>query len=191
MSIYTYSDETDLNLPALVQALPFNGVFDAVVTLDGTFLCVDTAIGTQVQVDAAVADAQEGTLFSNKTHKIEAVSAKSEQLMAEGVDDWSSNKVELSKALADGYYTDYEYYTANPTQISSQKPYIVFRVDGRASSTTSTADIKILADNSADRLIEIYVLNDGSNPKGELPLVQDILAAADQTALDAITDTRV
>lgn len=187
---YTINDLESSN--ALYQALLQNGVFDAAFTISGNGIIVATIIGNQAQCDAAVQDARSASLFARKVAKIDQANARSIALSDSGVEDWAGRKVPLSKNDADNYFTDFEYYSANPGKLSANSPYIVFTLDGRASSTTNAADIQTLSENAVDRLIYIYTSSsNGDGSKGELALVQEILAAPDLLALNAITDTRV
>lgn len=190
MSVYTY-DNNGCTFDCLYQALIFRGVYDAGIAMNGNMV-IETAIGSEAACAAAVADSAPGTLFSNKVVEIENVQEKTLSLLSVGVETWSAGVyAELSKSLADEYFSDHQYFTGNPSMISATSPYIIYTIEGRGVSTSLTSDIKTLLDNSVARLKYVYTdaLNsDGS--KSEYQLITDILATTTQVQLDAIVDTR-
>ena len=194
MTTYSYLNQS-ISSPSILYNSLLNAGENNVqfIYKNGVDIDVITNVLTKSETDTAVADANDGTLFSNKYLKIGEVSNNSLKLIAEGIEAFSSGKnVPVDKVSADGYYTDYEFFVTHSAKISTSSPYIVESMEGSYVSTDNSADILKLSEDAADRLIYVYTstLNsDGS--KGEAQLIKDILAATDQSALDAITDTRV
>jgi hypothetical protein len=193
MTTFNYTDKT-IDIPeSLGLALEDEGVSDAIYTIfpNGN-LTIDTSTGVQVDVDNAVDNAVTGTLFSNKEARAEEVENKTRELVGIGVEAWISGKIVfLSKKIANGYYEDYEYLLDNPTSLSASKPYVVETIDGETLTTSNIADILTLANNAADRWIYLNSsTTNGDGSKGESHIIEDIRTAVNQTALNAITDTR-
>ena len=73
----------------LYQACVTLGDPDATVTING-FASIESDVLTVQQMNDALDMSENGELFSNKSAKIAAVSARSDALQAEGVDCWES-----------------------------------------------------------------------------------------------------
>ena len=188
----TYIDPDISSIDVLYQVFIGMGITDIVIQYE-TNLTVTTDIGNEAQCDAAVVASASGTLASNKTIRILEIKSKSRDLMAIGVETWVSGAfAEFSKIIADGWYTDYEYFLAHSAEITATLPYPVGTLDGRAVMTSNVADIKTLVDNAAARLTYIYrAVSNPDGSEGEMHYIQDIVACTTQAELDAIVDTRV
>jgi hypothetical protein len=199
----TFNYTIDLESPnTLKNALSAAGVVDAdfnvvddssggVLTGD-QLISISTDLGTESQCDTAIVLATSGNFFANKSARIDAADLKSSQLMRLGVDDWSSSRVALTKADADQYFTDHEYFRNNPLKLTASTPYLIFTIAGGTSETILLADIDTLVQNSVDRIQYIYTsISNADGSLGQVQLTADILAAVDQAALDLIVDTRV
>jgi hypothetical protein len=194
MAKYTYPSSDISSLEALGQSFVSAGWSedDVTFTLDSGDLTITTASVSKAVADACVVEVAVGSLFSNKTQRIMEVESRTAKLLGAGVDTWRvGSHVELSKSLTDNWITDHVYYSSHPEKISLLTPYFVPTLDGRGDMTVDISDIEILIDNAVERLQYLYVRAgnlDGS--VGEINLIFMITMAADQEALDAITDTR-
>jgi hypothetical protein len=189
---YPYSGITSFE--AIEQALPASGVFDAVTSLDNGYITVETTIGTEPQVDAAVALAVSGGLFSNKTLRINDIGANTAELSEQGVmivrpsDGATVGPIELS-------YDSRSRIKILCDDISSGlvvPPQIIDTTDGRGFIIFTSADCDAVYQAIIYRgvyLLGVAVNGDGS--VGENGMIQMIIQAVDQSALDAIVDTRV
>lgn len=192
MATYTYTNE-NVKYEDLQAAILNEGLSDCTYNMkgNGDSITLETS-GTQAQADNIIANATTGSLFANKQQKIRDVKENSSTLLALGIESWSAGDyVACDKQAADGYYTDYEFYSTHASKLSATTPYVATTLTGGVVSTSSASDINTLAEDCADRLIYLYTASSNSDgSKSELALITAILTAANQTALDAITDTR-
>jgi hypothetical protein len=191
---YEYPASGVTMFKAIEQALPVAGVYDGISGLDGGYLIVDTLMGSEAQVDAAVAMSVGGGLFSNKVIRIGEVEAKTAQLSEEGVslirpsDSAPVGPVELS-------YDSRSQIKILCDDISAGlvvPPQIIDTTDGRGFIIFTSADCDAVYQAIIYRgvyLLGVAVNGDGS--VGENGMIQMIIQAVDQSALDAIVDTRV
>ena len=193
MATFTYTNDVH-SFESIYQALVIEGVYDAIVHM-GEDLQITTDTGTQTQCDDAYANAQSGTLHSNKCARIEEVQLKSFELAQAGVtftraSDSATGKGPLD--LTKETRTDLRLLKQDIEDGTVPTPWIIYTMEGRGVELFSVADI----DAAYEAVVErgVYILNDGTNSdtsKGEGQLIKDINAAISQAELDAITDTRV
>ena len=94
-------------------------------------------------------------------------------------------KIEVTEARVDSLFSAYRFYVDNPSELSLTRPYVVFALNGRATSTSSLTEIDNLVLSMKHRLDYIYTA-----VGGEMDLIRRIHTSADQAALDLVVDVR-
>ena len=204
MTVFTQSYQL-ASAQSLMQALATNGIFDAIFNVthdydtDGNDLgtctvTVTTNIGSQAQFDAVVLDTEVGSFFSEKAAKIKAIQDQSVILSNDGAyftrpSDGATNKgpLEISFDARSELFNLIEDVKNGLVPM----PQMIDTADGRGAIAYNQADAQAAYQAIIDR--GVYILNAGQNADlsfGENGYIQQITQAPDQTALDAITDTR-
>lgn len=193
MATYTFTDFDVDSFDLLYSNLLVEGVSDAIVSINGV-LVISTDIGSEQDCQNAIDNSAPGTLSSAKADKINEISDKSTELEGVGVLAWGTGKsVGLSEDEIDKRIVAYQFYQANPSEISATNPYITGTIEGGIISTSTVADIDALIKDMKLRMDYIYlslVVNSDDGSKSELLLRSDIANAVSISAVDAITDTR-
>jgi len=191
VAIFTYPLPNISSFEAVYNCLIDQGITDAVINLNGD-LEIITSIGNQATVDTAVSNAAPNTLQSNKSAMIEAISLKSNQLASKGL-TVTINTITGSFPLGQGRY-DFSYYQSlvfAADRTPAHLPFTLQTLQGGAMQLLTLADVEILADAATNRLRYIYLeQTNADSSKGEIGYIIDIKTAPNQTALDAIVDTR-
>lgn len=201
MAIYTYINE-DISTEAICQAFAHGAqgsIFNIKPEVDengvltGLYTVVVDTTAPKTLIDGLIASSENGDLFYEKTIKIQSITQKSEDLEVSGTEVWVPGMyVPTDKSSAEGYFTDLEFYQANPSKLSATTPYMVKSLDGRGAVTSTLTDIQTLAVDCADRLIYIYTaVSNGDGSKGEIQYIQEVLACTNLLQVQSIIDTRV
>jgi len=205
MSVYTASYAL-FSPESLLQAMATNGIYDGVFNVKhdydagGTSLgtctvTLTTNIGSQIQFDAMVADSTIGSLFSNKAERIDEIQNKSVELSNAGAYFTRPSDAALNKGPLE---ISYDARSRIHNMIEDVKaglipmPQMIDTADGRGVVAYTQADAEAAYQSIIDR--GVYILNAGMNADssyGQNGYTTQIVQAADQTALDAIIDTRV
>jgi len=153
VAIYTYSSQTISNPYVLREALIAKGETLPVYTVIGSDISVETSVLTETQTDDAVSDANDSTLFANKEVKKRQIRDNTDTYVDVGVETWSTGVyVKLTEKVANGYYEDWQYLTANSSKLSAAQPYIVDTLTGDVDTTTTIGDILTLAVKSTQHV---------------------------------------
>ena len=194
MSTFTY-EIADVSPQALWHALFQTGVTDATISVDASTVVVNTAIGTEPQCEAIALLCVEGQLYANKWQKVRQFQENTRNLLAVpvpvtvgGVNDFI--------LLTDGF-TEFAFYSSlqyeTGAAINLITPPLVLPTQHCGLACATPADVVAFVNAIRARLL--YLIIDGTinadGSKSEGMLLQAIIAAADQSELDAITDTRV
>ena len=191
---YEYENQNISSPATLCQAIAVSGIYDGTFCLVGSSVCIDTFMGNVGQVEAALAMATDGTFFANKATRIREAQGVTGLLASQGTmffkpsDSSMSGPAELSQDSAILLRTLREAIIAEEIPL----PEFVSTTDGRASLLHTVEDADAVYQAVVDRLI--YLAGDAMNADnsyGEVAFIQQLLDAENQSALDALIDTRV
>jgi hypothetical protein len=189
---------------ALIQSAPSSGVFNGDITyspeskdkhgnLSAPYCCISNTTASEAQFQAAIDSAQPGTIMTNKTQRIIDAERKTPELLVSGFTfqdtlDETKGPIEVSTDKR----TELRNLRLDVSDLIISMPQYTAGLNGRSALMESAADL----DSAYEALIArgVYVIGDqvnGDGSMGEALLIVLIVQAVDQSALDAIVDTRI
>lgn len=204
MNNHTYLG-TVSNMRTLSQSLVQQGIFDGVLTIcpqgvyrdghtsDACVLLNETSASFG-DFELACQNATVGSFLSNKTAKLEEAENNTVELTGEGFTFVADSDGQVKGPLELSHDTELsleriERVVGNGTAVY---PQLLLTMDGRGFTVENDEDVRLCGIAFDERGVYLYgdqVNGDGS--LGEAALTIAIVTAADQTALDAIVDTRI
>lgn len=164
-------------------------------TPTGNTLITITTDALKALCDTAIAKSLVGTLQANKQAKKDEISAKSNDLVKQGLAHTTATgnsgvfPIENSKEELSFYHTVADSLAENPLEV----PQIIPTVTGGGVPVMTALEAATLDDDVRHRMEYIYtsVSPNADSSKSQLLLDAEINAVTTQLELDAILDTRV
>lgn len=191
MTTYTYPHHELSVITVLYNKLLALGDANPVITNNGTMKVTTTL--SEVATDAAVHSLDTGELGQVKSSKISEIENNSDSILEIGAETWVTGAYcELSEEEIDKRITAQQYYTANPSELTASKPYILGTINGSIVSTYNLSDITNLVETMKHRLDYIYLslVANSDSSCSEMMLRGLIDTATTIPEVNAITDTR-
>ncbi len=177
----------------LVQALIFLGAYDCTVVVKEDYACIHTITTDYATALSAVNLSLSGSLLSNKTIRITEAQDNTDMLEDEGVsflrpsDGATISSLEVSRDYAVFLHSFKEAIAGGEVPL----PSTLKTLNGRSTSIASIPDAEAAYQAVVDRLNYLNGnITNGDSSLGEEAITRAIISAIDQTALDAIIDTR-